>query len=47
MIDGFRSGMIGVSDAPTWLGMLVMFCINSVLAVIAWRMVATGYKLKN
>ncbi|MDF1750632.1 MAG: ABC transporter permease, partial [Alphaproteobacteria bacterium] len=47
MIDGFRSGMIGVSDAPTWLGMLVMFCINSVLALVAWRMVATGYKLKN
>jgi len=47
MIDGFRSGMIGVADAPTWLGMLVMFSINLVLALIAWRMVATGYKLKN
>lgn len=47
MIDGFRSGFIGVSDAPAWLGMSIMLGINALLAVAAWRMVATGYKLKN
>lgn len=47
MIDGFRSGFIGVSDAPTWLGMTVLTAVNVILAVIAWRMVASGYKLKS
>lgn len=47
MIDGFRSGFIGSSDAPAALGIGVMLTINAVLAVIAWRMVASGYKLKN
>ncbi|MBO6861720.1 MAG: ABC transporter permease [Alphaproteobacteria bacterium] len=47
MIDGFRSGFIGVSDAPAWMGMTIMFGINLALAIVAWRMVDTGYKLKN
>ncbi len=47
MIDGFRSGFIGTSDAPIWLGVAVMVGINAALGVVAWRMVATGYKLKS
>ncbi len=47
MIDGFRSGFIGSSDAPTWLGLTVMFGMNIALMTLAWRMVSTGYKLKS
>lgn len=47
MIDGFRSGFIGASDAHYLLGIGVMLGINAVLSVVAWRMVSTGYKLKN
>ncbi len=47
MIDGFRSGVIGVSDAPVWLGMTIMIAINTGLALIAWKLIDRGYKLKN
>lgn len=47
MIDGFRSGFIGTSDAPMWLGITVMLGINTVLLFVAWRMATTGYKLKS
>ena len=47
MIDGFRSGFIGVSDAPFWLGMLVLGAVNAFLLLVAWRMVSSGYKLKD
>lgn len=46
MIDGFRGGVIGVHDAPAWLGVAVLGTINAILGFIAWRMVASGYKLK-
>lgn len=47
MIDGFRSGFIGTSDAPAWLGLTVMICMNVALFIVAWRMVSSGYKLKS
>ena len=47
MIDGFRHGVIGSGDAPYWLGIVVMLGVDTVLGLIAWRMVASGYKLKN
>ena len=46
MIDGFRYGFIGVSDAPLWIGALVLTITNLVLWAICWRLIATGYKLK-
>ncbi|MEQ9488793.1 MAG: ABC transporter permease [Alphaproteobacteria bacterium] len=46
MIDGFRYGAIGQSDANPFVGMLVLAGVNAVLWAIAWRMVKTGYKLK-
>ncbi len=46
MIDGFRYGAIGQSDANPFIGMLVLAGVNAVLWAIAWRMVKTGYKLK-
>ena len=46
MIDGFRYGAIGQSDTAPWIGMAVMAGVNAALGLLAWRMVATGYKLK-
>ena len=46
MIDGFRSGFIGVSDADPLLGAAVMTGLNIALFALAWRMFARGYKLK-
>lgn len=47
MIDGFRYGFIGKSDADPLLGVVVMLGINIALWLIAWRMAASGYKLKD
>ncbi|MFX7870547.1 multidrug ABC transporter permease, partial [Acinetobacter baumannii] len=46
LIDGFRYGFIGVSDAAPLLGLAVTAVINALLLVLAWRLFATGYKLK-
>jgi len=46
MIDGFRYGFIGQSDAPVLTGMAVVVAMDVVLWIICWRMFETGYKLK-
>jgi ABC-2 type transport system permease protein len=46
MIDGFRAGFIGQSDAPVSHGVAILCVANAVLLAATWRMMATGYKLK-
>jgi len=46
MIDGFRYGFIGQSDAPVLTGMLVVGAMDVVLWIVCWRMFESGYKLK-
>jgi ABC-2 type transport system permease protein len=46
MIDGFRYGFTGVTDTTPMLGIAVMLGIDTVLALVCWRMLDTGYKLK-
>ena len=46
MIDGFRYGFIGYSDAPLGLGMVVVAVVDVGLWVLCWWMFKTGYKLK-
>jgi len=46
MIDGFRYGFIGQSDAPVLTAMVVVGLIDVGLWVVCWRMFASGYKLK-
>ena len=46
MIDGFRYGFTGVTDTAPMLGVAVMLGVDTVLALVCWRMFATGYKLK-
>jgi len=46
MIDGFRYGFIGQSDAPVLTGMVVVGLMDVALWIVCWRMFDTGYKLK-
>ena len=47
MIDGFRSGFIGTSDAPILTGIVVVTSLNLILWITCHMMFARGYKLKN
>jgi len=46
MIDGFRAGFIGHADGSLGLGILIVGLADLVLALLAYRMFKTGYKLK-
>lgn len=46
LIDGFRYGALGVSDSSTWLGLCITLALNAALGWLAWRWIATGYRLK-
>lgn len=47
MIDGFRSGFIGTSDAPILTGIIVITVLNVALWIACHTMFARGYKLKS
>lgn len=47
MIDGFRAGFIGTSDAPVVTGIVVLTAINIALWAGCHFMFVTGYKLKD
>ena len=47
MIDGFRRGFFGISDASPWLSLAVVGGSYLVVATIALRLLATGYKLRS
>ena len=47
MIDGFRRGFFGVSDASPWLSLAVVGISFAVVAGIALRLLATGYKIRS
>jgi ABC-2 type transport system permease protein len=47
LIDGFRAGVLGVSDSPAALGLAVTGAVSAVLWWVAWRLLASGYKLKS
>lgn len=46
LIDGFRYGALGQSDASPWFGAAVSLCVCAAIYALCWRMVATGYRLK-
>jgi len=46
MIDGFRAGFIGHSDASLAVGAVVVGLVNLGLALLSWRLFSIGYKLK-
>ena len=47
MIDGFRAGFIGISDAPLLYGVVYLTALNVVFWFGCHRMFVTGYKLKS
>ena len=47
MIDGFRRGFFGVSDVSPWLSLAVVATSFAVVAGIALRLLASGYKLRS
>ncbi len=46
MIDGFRGGFLGYTDANPLTGMSVLVAVNVVLLLLCYRLIASGYKLK-
>ena len=47
MIDGFRRGFFGVSDVSPWLSLAVVGTSFIVVAAVALRLLASGYKLRH
>jgi ABC-2 type transport system permease protein len=47
MIDGFRYGFFGVSDIDPLVSLAVVGGFFAVLAVLAMRLLASGYKLRH
>lgn len=47
LIDGFRYGVLGVSDAPPWTGFAVTVGLIAALSALALFMLARGYRLKS
>ena len=47
MIDGFRRGFFGASDVSPWLSLAVVGVGFLVVAVIALRLLQTGYKIRS
>lgn len=47
MIDGFRYGFFGLSDINPFASLAIVFVFFVVLAVIAMRLLASGYKLRH
>ena len=46
MIDGFRRGFFGVSDVSPWTSLVVVGVSFAVVAGVALRLLATGYKIR-
>jgi ABC-2 type transport system permease protein len=47
MIDGFRYGFFGMSDINPLASLAIVAGFFVVLAVVAMRMLASGYKLRH
>ena len=47
MIDGFRHGFFGVSDVSPWFSLAIVATSFGVVATLALRLLAQGYKLRS
>jgi ABC-2 type transport system permease protein len=47
MIDGFRRGFFGASDVSPWLSLGVVASSFAVVAAVALRLLASGYKIRS
>lgn len=46
LIDGARFAWLGQSDSNPWLGLGVTLATTAALSALAWRWLASGYRLK-
>lgn len=46
MIDGFRTGFIGISDMPLAYGIALLSSLCALLWLSSWWMLRTGYKIR-
>ena len=46
MIDGFRFGFFGLSDIEPWVSLAIVSGFFALIAAIAMRLLASGYKLR-
>ena len=46
LIDGFRRGFFGVSDISPWLSLVVVGTTTTLVALLALRLLKTGYKIR-
>lgn len=46
MIDGFRYGVTGVSDAPAWIGALALGALNAALLAAVYLAFQRGWRMK-
>jgi ABC-2 type transport system permease protein len=47
MVDGFRYGFFGVSDVPPLASLAVVAATFAVVAAVALKLLAAGYKLRH
>lgn len=47
VISGFRSGFLGVSDSPLWIGAVGLLILNLVLWALCYSLLKSGWKIKN
>jgi len=47
VISGFRAGFLGISDSPLWVGGLALLGLNLVLWAACYRLLKSGWKIKN
>jgi len=47
MIDGFRYGFFGLSDASPWLCFAVVSAAAALLTLVSLAMLARGWKLRH
>jgi ABC-2 type transport system permease protein len=46
MVNAFRYGMLGTSDVPVTLSLILIVLSNVVLYLLAWRFIEKGVGLK-
>jgi len=46
MIDGFRYGFVGTSDAPLSTGIAVLLVVNALLWALVYTLIRRGFRLK-
>jgi len=46
VVDGVRFGLLGMSDASPWVGVLLLVCLAAVAVGGAYRLLRSGYRLR-